>query len=99
MLILVFLYYNILLKIIKGYIMKIDNGEYKFERRRKRTFTPAIYMFLELILAWLILSVINVTYQVQTWPIWSHIILFIAFSYSAHKTLIVYDRQKEYKPA
>ena len=79
--------------------MKIDNGKHKFEKRRKRTFTPIIYMFAEVILAWLILSIINISFEVQTWKMWSHIVLLFAFSYSGYKTFVVLDRQKEYEPA
>lgn len=79
--------------------MKIDNGQYKFERRRKRTFTPTIYMLAEMILAWLLLSVINISFEMQTWGVGSHILLFLAFIYSGHKTLGIYERQKDYKVA
>jgi len=79
--------------------MKIDIGEHKFEKRRKRTFAPLIYMFAEVTLAWIILSVINVSFQVQTWELWSHIVLLFAFMYSGYKTFVVLDRQKEYEPA
>ena len=96
---LVFLYYNLLSKLNKGDNMEIDNGQYKYERRRKRTFAPIIYMLAEVILAWIILSLINLSFQVQTWEMWSHIILFFAFIYSGYKTFVVLDRQKEYEPA
>jgi len=96
---LVFLYYNLLPKLDKGHNMKIDNGKYKYEKRRKRTFAPIIYMFSEVVLAWIILSVINVSFQVQTWEMWSHIVLLFAFIYSGYKTFVVLDRQKEYEPA
>jgi len=96
---LVFLYYNLLSKLNKGDNMKIDNGQHKYERRRKRTFAPIIYMLAEVILAWIILSLINLSFQVQTWEMWSHIVLFFAFIYSGYKTFVVLDRQKEYEPA
>ena len=79
--------------------MKIDNGQYISERRRKRTFTPAIYMLAELTLVWLILSLFNASFQVQTWDIISRIILLCAFLYSGYKTYLVYVRQKNYLPA
>ena len=79
--------------------MKIDNGKYTFEKRRKRTFTPIIYMFAELTLAWIILSVINVSFQVQTWEMWSHIALLFVFIYSGYKTFVDINRQKAYEPA
>ena len=62
--------------------MKIDNGKYKFEKRQKRIFTPIIYMFSEVILIWILLSMMNVSFQVQTWEISSHVILLFSFIYS-----------------
>ena len=79
--------------------MKINKGQYISERRRKRTFTPAIYMLAELTLVWLILSIFNVSFQVQTWNLISHIILSCTVIYSGYKTYLVYDRQKNYLPA
>lgn len=76
--------------------MKIDNGKHKFEKRRKRFFTPIIYMFAEVTLAWILLSVVNVSFQIQTWEIWGHIFLLFAFIYSGYKTYLVFDRQKAY---
>ncbi|CAA6818324.1 MAG: Unknown protein [uncultured Sulfurovum sp.] len=73
--------------------MKVDNGKYSFEKRRKRIFTPSIYMFAEMVLAWLILSIINVSFQVQTWGMISHMVLLVVFIYSSRKTYNVYDRQ------
>ena len=71
--------------------MKIDNNKYTLERRRKRTFAPIIYMLAELILAWLILSIVNVSYQIQSWSTWTHIVFLFAFIYSGYKTLVVLD--------
>jgi predicted membrane-bound dolichyl-phosphate-mannose-protein mannosyltransferase len=79
--------------------MKIDNGKYKFEKRRKRFFTPIIYMFAEVILVWILLSIANVSFQIQTWETWSYIILVFAFIYSGNKTYFIFDRQREYKLA
>lgn len=79
--------------------MKIDNGKHKYEKRRKRIFTPIIYMFSEIILAWILLSIVNVSFQIQTWEILSHSILVFAFIYSGYKTYLVFDRQKMYKLA
>lgn len=79
--------------------MKIDNGQYKFEKRRKRTFTPIIYMLAEIVFAWILLSIVNISFEVQTWGIGSYIILFLAFSYSVYKTQGVYERQKDYEVA
>jgi len=79
--------------------MKIDNGKHKFEKRRKRFFTPIIYMLAEFSLAWVLLSIINISFQVQTWNTLSHIALSCAFMYSAFKTYHVFDRQKNYERA
>ena len=79
--------------------MKIDNGQYKFERRRKRFFAPIIYMLSEIALVLILLSVANVSFDVQSWKQWSHIVLSIAFIYSAYKTYRVFDRLRKYEPA
>lgn len=79
--------------------MRIDNRKYKLEKRRKRIFTPAIYMFAEVTLAWIILSILNISFEIQTWEMWSHFILLFAFSYSAYKTFLILDRQKKYEAA
>jgi len=79
--------------------MKIDNGKHKFEKRRKRFFTPIIYMLAEFTLAWILLSDINLSFQIQTWNSLSHIALGCAFIYSAYKTYGIFDRQKNYEPA
>jgi len=77
--------------------MKIDNGKHQFERRRKRFITPIIYMLAEFTLAWLLLSMVNISFQIQTWNSLSHIALGCAFFYSAYKTYGIFERQKDYK--
>ena len=79
--------------------MKIDNGKHKFEKRRKRFLTPIIYMLAEFSLAWILLSDVNLSFQIQTWNTLSHIALSFAFIYSAYKTYHIFDRQKNYERA
>jgi len=79
--------------------MKVDNGQYKFERRRKRFFAPIIYMLSEISLILILLSVANVSFDIYTWKKWSYIVLTIVSLYSAYKTYRVFDRQKDYEPA
>jgi len=79
--------------------MRIDNGQYKFERRRKRFFTPIIYMLSEIALILILLSVVNISFDIYTWKTWSYVVLSIASLYSAYKTYRVFDRQKDYEPA
>jgi len=79
--------------------MKIYNGENRQERRRKRTFTPAIYFLAELTLGWIVISIANLSFNIQTWSLISHIIFLGIFLYSGYKTHYIYKRQKAYKPA
>jgi len=79
--------------------MKIDNGKHNFEKRRKRFFTPIIYMLAEFSLAWILLSVVNISFQIQTWNSLSHIALSCALLYSAYKTHAIFERQKNYERA
>ena len=74
--------------------MKINNGKYKFEKRRKRVFVPIVYMLAEIILIWILLSLLNISFNVQSWSVISYIILFVAVGYSLYKTVIIYERQK-----
>lgn len=93
MLNLIFLYYNLLIS-YKGSIMKINNGKYKFEKRRKRVFVPIVYLLAEIILVWILLSLLNISFNVQSWSVISYMILFVAVGYSLYKTVIIYERQK-----
>ncbi len=79
--------------------MRIDNGKYKFEKRRKRFFTPIIYMLAEITLIWILLSVVNLSFEIMRWEIWSYILWGFTTLYSAYKTYFIFDRQKEYQPA
>ena len=79
--------------------MKTYNGANHQERRRKRIFTPIVYFILELILAWIILSIINVSFDISSWALWSYGIWFGVFIYFGYKTYLIYKRQKKLKPA
>jgi hypothetical protein len=79
--------------------MSAYNGNRQQERRRNRLFTPLIYFFAELTLAWLILSIINFSFNITVWAKWSYLALFIVSLYSLKKTLRVYRRQKKLKRA
>ena len=65
------------------------------ERRKKRMVIPIIYFIAETTLAWLVLSLIQVDFNIKHWSIWSIIILLLSVSYSISKTIHVYRRQKD----
>lgn len=67
------------------------------EQRRKRFLTPMIYMMSEIILVWLILSIINVSFNIMSWGILSYVVLSIGTVYSMYKTSLIYKRQKGYQ--
>ncbi len=79
--------------------MRIDNGKYQLEKRKKRLFTPTIYMFFEIILIYLLLSIANISFAIESWSTLSHILFTMSTLYSGYKTYGIYERQKEYKPA
>ena len=66
------------------------------ERRKKRMVIPIIYFLAETTLAWLILSLIQVNFNISHWAIWSMVILALSVSYSISKTVHVYKRQRDY---
>jgi C4-dicarboxylate transporter len=75
--------------------MRIVNHKVR-ERRKKRMFVPSLYLLLEVIFIWLVLSVIQQNLFISTWELWS-ILLFIVFvGYAILKTVHVYQRQKDY---
>ncbi len=79
--------------------MKTYNGKRRVERRKNRLITPLVYFSAELTLAWLILSIINISFKIILWTGWSYLVMFIVFFYSLGKTLKVYKRQKKLKIA
>ena len=66
------------------------------ERRKKRVFMPVIYFILELIFAWLVFVIIQLSYNPLVWALWSQILMIMFGIYSFLKMLHVYDRQKNY---
>jgi len=78
--------------------MKTYNGNSNQERRRKRVFVPIVYLILELIFAWIVLSIINISFDISSWALWSYGAWFGAFLYSVSKTFHIYKRQKNLKP-
>ena len=70
-----------------------------YERRRKRKFIPAIYFMAEVVLAWLILSLIQLSFNFDEWSIWAVLIFIVSVLYSTFKTIHVYRRQKNYPSA
>ena len=73
------------------------NGNKIIERRQKRKFAPAIYFILELILIWLVLTVLEVNYNPMDWTIWSQISMIVFGIYAIFKMLYIYNRQKRYE--
>jgi hypothetical protein len=79
--------------------MKTFNGNDKQEKRRKRYITPMIYLFAQLTLVWIVLSVVNISFDIQKWATWSYGVFFVIFTYLAYKTFHIYKRQKDLKLA
>ncbi|MCH9739757.1 MAG: hypothetical protein K0U38_02810 [Epsilonproteobacteria bacterium] len=77
--------------------MKIDNGNEQQEKRKKHYITPIIYFLAELTIAWLILSIISVDFNINNWHMLTKAILILVAIYSGYKTYKVYKRQKDYK--
>ena len=67
------------------------------ERRRKRLIVPIIYLLAEITILWLVLSLIQLEFDMQKWSIWAIIIIIIGTVYGIIKTVHVYERQKSYK--
>lgn len=55
---------------------------------------PAIFFILELILMWLVFSLINWDLNVMNWHVYSYPFLGIWITYSTFKLYLVYKRQK-----
>jgi len=60
-------------------------------------FIPAFYFLAEMVLTWLVLSIIQVNFDIREWSLWSVIIFILAVAYSLSKTIYVYKRQKNIK--
>lgn len=66
------------------------------ERRRKRLFLPIIYLIAEVVLAWLVLSLVQLKFDPSKWSIWAVVLFMIGLVYSITKTVHVFQRQKDY---
>ena len=77
--------------------MSIENGEDRQEKRRKHYITPIIYFLAELSFIWIILSVIEISFDIREWREWAIIAFAIGAIYPAYKTVRVFIRQKNYK--
>ena len=77
--------------------MKIYNGEEQQEKRRKHYITPIIYFLAEVSFIWIVLSIIEITFDIREWSIWAVVALVITAIYPTYKTLRVFIRQKNYK--
>lgn len=66
------------------------------ERRRKRMFIPIMYFMAEATVVWLVLTLIQLNFNILEWSIWSILFFIMAVGYSALKTVHVYERQKDY---
>jgi len=77
--------------------MLIDNGENKQEKRRKHYMTPIIYFLAELSFLWILISVIEITFDIREWKRWAMVALAMGAIYPAYKMLRVFIRQKNYK--
>lgn len=66
------------------------------ERRKKRLITPALYFIAEMVFIFLVLSLIQLNFDLRAWSTWSYIVLVLFGLYSLGKTIHVYHRQKSY---
>jgi len=73
----------------------INNFKRK-ERRKKRLLIPAIYFILEIIFMWLVLSILQIHFNILYWEDWSKIVMFVFTLYAFLKMLHIYKRQKSY---
>ena len=67
------------------------------ERRKKRLFIPTLYFIMEMLFIWLVLSLIQLKFDLRDWEIWSMGVFVLFGIYSFSKTVHVYKRQKNYK--
>jgi len=77
--------------------MKIYNGEEKHERRRKHYITPIIYFLAEVSFIWILLSVVQISFDILEWQTWAVVVLGVGAIYPAYKTIKIFKRQKNYK--
>lgn len=67
------------------------------ERREKRLIVPIIYLLAEITVFWLVLSLIQLKFDLLEWSVWAIIIFILGIVYSIIKTVHIYERQKDYK--
>ena len=73
-----------------------ERGICVVERRRKRMIVPIIYFMAEIIVAWLMLVLIQLNFNIIEWSVWSILFFMMVIGYSALKTIHVYRRQRNY---
>jgi len=66
------------------------------ERRKKRLVTPLVYFLAEVVMYWLVLSLMQEEFNIRSWQGWSVALLVLLTAYSIAKTVHVYKRQKDY---
>ena len=54
--------------------MRMKENSKIVERRKKRMFIPTLYFLAEMVLAWLVLSLIQVNFDIRNWGVWSLIV-------------------------
>lgn len=77
--------------------MRIHLNRKDRERRRRRLLTPAFYFMAEMVFIWLVLSLMQLNFNVVTWEMWSYVVWVLFVLYSVAKLLHVYRRQRNYK--
>jgi len=74
----------------------IGSSEKVIERRQKRFIVPIIYLIAEILVIWLVLTLIQLEFDIREWDVWAIIIFLIGGIYSIVKTVNVYQRQENY---
>jgi len=83
-------YKEIILKMYKNPHARVG------ERRKKRMVVPIIYFMAEVVLVWLIFTLIEMNFNVTEWNVLSILVFVTAVLYSTFKTIHIYRRQREY---
>jgi membrane protein YdbS with pleckstrin-like domain len=76
--------------------MSIHRNIRDSERRKKRLIVPAFYFLVEMTLMWLILSLIQLKFNLFTWDTWAIFVFVLVVLYGIAKTIHIYKRQKDY---
>jgi len=76
--------------------MEVRENMRDSERRKKRVLVPAFYFLAEMMVLWLVLSLIQLKFNPLIWNTWAIFIFMLVVSYSIAKTIHVYRRQKNY---